>query len=105
VSRFSFETVVRGTSAIVLLRGELDLPATAALEPELARLAEEPGLETITLDLRSLDFLDSRGLQTFMLAERLLDENERRLVIVRGTSLVQRVFELTRMTERLEFVD
>jgi anti-anti-sigma factor len=89
----------------VLLRGELDLPATAALEPELARLAEEPGLETITLDLRSLDFLDSRGLQTFMLAERLLDENERRLVIVRGTSLGQRVFELTRMTERLEFVD
>jgi anti-anti-sigma factor len=105
VSRFSFETVVRGASAIVLLRGELDLPATAELEPELARLAEEPGLETLTLDLRSLDFLDSRGLQAFVLAERLLDENERRLVIVRGTSLVQRVFELTRMTERIEFVD
>jgi anti-anti-sigma factor len=89
----------------VLLRGELDLPATAALEPELARLAEEPGVDTVTLDLRALDFLDSRGLQSFMLAERLLESNERRLLIVRGTSLVQRVFELTRMTERLEFVD
>jgi anti-anti-sigma factor len=89
----------------VLLRGELDLLATAELEPELARLAEEPGVDTVTLDLRRLDFLDSRGLQAVMLAERLLDENERRLVIVRGTSLVQRVFELTRMSERLEFVD
>ena len=34
-----------------------------------------------------------------------LDDNERRLVLVRGPSPVQRVFELTHMTERLEFVD
>jgi anti-anti-sigma factor len=105
VSRFSFETVVRGASAIVLLRGELDLLATSALEPELCRLAEEPGVDTVALDLRSLDFLDSSGLRSVMAAERLLDENERRLVLVRGTSLVQRVFELTRTTERLEFTD
>ena len=37
MSRFDYETVVRGALAIVVLRGELDLPATAALEPELAR--------------------------------------------------------------------
>jgi hypothetical protein len=34
-----------------------------------------------------------------------LEESERRLVLVRGPSAVQRVFEITRMTERLEFVD
>jgi anti-anti-sigma factor len=89
----------------VLLRGELDLLATSELEPELTRLAEEPGLDTVALDLRALDFLDSFGLQSVVLAERLLEENERRLVLVRGTSDVMRVFELTRMTERLEFVD
>jgi anti-anti-sigma factor len=105
VSRFSFETVVHGASAIVLLRGELDLLATSELEPELTRLAEEPGVDTVALDLRSLDFLDSSGLRSVMAAERLLEENERRLVLVRGTSLVQRVFELTRTTERLEFID
>jgi anti-anti-sigma factor len=105
VSRFSFETVLRGASAIVLLRGELDLLATSELEPELTRLAGEPGVDTVALDLRALDFLDSYGLQSVLLAERLLEENERRLVLVRGTSLVQRVFELTRMADRLEFVD
>jgi anti-anti-sigma factor len=105
VTRFSFETEVSGPSAIVRLRGELDLPATCELEPELTRLAEAPGVDTVTLDLRSLDFLDSSGLRSVVLAERLLEENERRLVLVRGTSLVQRVFELTRMTERLEFID
>jgi anti-anti-sigma factor len=105
VSRFGFETEVRGALAIVALRGELDLLATAALEPELERLADEPGVDVVALDLRALDFLDSSGLRAVVLASRRLSENERRLVLVRGPSPVQRVFEITRMTERLEFVD
>jgi anti-anti-sigma factor len=105
VSRFGFEIEVRGALAIVALRGELDLPATAALEPELERLADEPGIDVVALDLRALDFLDSSGLRAVVLAARKLADNERRLVLVRGSSPVQRVFEITRMTERLEFVD
>jgi anti-anti-sigma factor len=89
----------------VLLRGELDLQATAELEPELARLIEEPGVREVALDLRELDFLDSSGLRAVMCAARALGENDRRLVLVRGPSLVQRVFELTRTTEQLEFVE
>ena len=38
MSRFEFETAVRGAVALVTLRGELDLHATADLEPELERL-------------------------------------------------------------------
>jgi anti-sigma B factor antagonist len=105
LSRFGFETVVRGALAIVALRGELDLPATSALEPELERLAAEPGIEVVTLDLRGLDFLDSSGLRAVLRAGTRLTDNERRLVLVRGSSPVQRVFEITHMTERLEFVD
>ena len=97
--------MVRGALAIVVLHGELDLPATAALEPELERLADEPGIDVVALDLRRLDFLDSSGLRAVVLAAARLTENERRLVLVRGSSPVQRVFELTHMTERLEFVD
>ena len=89
----------------MLLRGELDLLATSELEPELARLAEEPGVAEVALDLRELDFLDSSGLRAVQFAPRQLAENDRRLVLVRGPSLVQRVFELTRTTEQLEFVE
>ncbi len=105
MSRFSFTTAVDGATATVLLRGELDLLATSELEPELARLADEPGVSDVALDLRELDFLDSSGLRTVLSAARLLRENDRRLVLVRGPSPVQRVFELTRMTERLDFID
>ena len=66
--RFWFETEVRGALAIVELRGELDLLATAALEPELERLADAPRFDVVALDLRPLDFLDSSGLRSIVLA-------------------------------------
>jgi anti-anti-sigma factor len=105
VTRFEFDTAGRGPLALVTLRGELDLPGAAQLEPELGRLAREPGLDAVALDLRGLDFLDSSGLRVLMAADRALRDRDRRLVLVRGPQPVQRVFELTRMTERLEFVD
>ena len=104
MTRFSFETELRGALAVVELHGELDLLATAALESELERLADEPGVDVVALDLRPLDFVDSSGLRVVLLANERLDSNERRLVLVRGSSDVQRVFEITHMAERLDFV-
>jgi anti-sigma B factor antagonist len=105
MSRFGFETAVRGPVAIVTLRGELDMTATAQIEPELERLYCQTRLDVVALDLRGLDFLDSSGLRTIVLAATQLADEDRRLVLVRGPVSVQRVFEITRMTERLEFVD
>ena len=105
MSRFAFDTAERAAFALITLEGELDLPATAELEPEMERLATEPGVEIVALDLRGLEFLDSSGLRLVVVAERRLREAGRRVVLVRGPQPVQRVFEITRMTERLEFVD
>jgi anti-anti-sigma factor len=105
VARFEFDTAGRGALALVTLRGELDLPGAAQLEPELGRLAREPGLDAVALDLRGLDFLDTSGLRLFVAADRTLRDCDRRLVLVRGPQRVQRVFELTRLAERLEFID
>ena len=103
--RFEFETVVQGPRALVTLRGELDMLATAELEPELERLAEHPTVEVVAVDLRGLDYLDTNGLRAVVCARDQLDEVGMRLVLVRGPIAVQRVFEITRMTERLHFVD
>ena len=103
MSRFGLQTTAIGPVALVTLRGELDLLATAELEPELERVRRE--LDVVALDLRALTFLDSAGLRTILLARDRLDSEDRRLVLVRGPRDVQRVFEITRMTERLEFVD
>src|SRR3954452_8443546 len=87
MSRFGFETAVRGRVDVVTLRGELDLAAAADLEPALAELLEGP-YDVVALDLRELDFLDSSGLRLVVMARnRLLDE-DRRLVLVRGSERV-----------------
>jgi anti-anti-sigma factor len=103
--RFEFETAIQGPRALVTLRGELDTLATAELEPELERLAEHPTVEVVAVDLRGLDYLDTSGLRAVVCARDQLEEVGMRLVLVRGPIEVQRVFEITRMTERLEFVD
>jgi anti-anti-sigma factor len=104
MSRFAFDTALRGRVAMVTLRGELDLAAAAELEPELDGLLDG-AFDVVALDLRRLDFLDSSGLRLIVLARNKLLEDDRRLVLVRGPQRIQRVFEITRMTERLEFVD
>jgi anti-anti-sigma factor len=104
VPRFSFRTTIDGGRANVALRGELDLLATTEIEPELTRLASEPGIDEVALDLRELDFLDSSGLRSVLLGAQLCDEADRRLVLFPGPTPVQRVFELTRVTDRLEFI-
>jgi anti-sigma B factor antagonist len=104
VPTLEFETTRNGAVAVITATGELDLSGAALLEGELERLAEEPDLATVVLDLRGLEFMDSSGLRLVVLADMQARESGRRFVLVRGTETVHRVFEITRMSERLEFV-
>jgi anti-sigma B factor antagonist len=100
-----FETTRNGTVAVVAPTGELDLSGAAILEAELERLAVEPELATVVLDLRGLEFMDSSGLRLVVLADMRAREAGRRFSLVRGGDTVHRVFEITRMSERLDFVE
>jgi anti-sigma B factor antagonist len=89
---------------VIALSGELDLAGAAALEQELARLEGEPPT-AIVLDLRDVSFMDSSGLRLIAVASRRAEERGARLALVPGGEQVMRVFEITRMRERLDFVD
>ena len=105
MSRLKIEHRERGPLAVLELHGELDISGTSAIEPELERLADDPGIEVVALDMRSLDFMDSSGLRLVVLTDQRLRAAGRRLALVRGPESVQRVFEITRMTDRLDFYD
>ncbi len=88
----------------VALRGELDLEHAYTFDEELRRVeALEP--PCILLDLRELSFLDSTGLSRIVAARRRARKAKRRLVLVRGTAAVQRVFQLTALDEAFEIVN
>ena len=74
------------------------------LDAELSRARREPGVRAIVVDLSALDFIDSSGLRSVVLADRRASEQGLRFALVAGGEPVHRVFEITRMSERLTWV-
>lgn len=86
------------------LRGELDISTATALEDDLRRVeASKPAL--IVLDLKQLEFMDSTGLRLLISADTRARDDGRRLAIVKGNEMVQRVLRLTRLDERLDIIE
>ena len=98
-------TVHDAADGVVLaLSGELDYAATAALEAELERL-EQQAPQRLVVDLREITFIDSSGLRLLLAADARARSAGRRLELVRGPDVVQRVFEISLLDRRLTFVD
>ena len=94
-----------GTNQVeVFLDGDVDIASADEIEARIRSAeAEEPLV--ILIDLRQVSFLDSSGLRLILGAAVRAKAAGRRLVLVRGPERVQRVFELTNLQSRLEFVD
>jgi anti-anti-sigma factor len=88
----------------VALAGELDIVNAPQLEGQLAAI-EAGGVETLVLDLREVEFIDSTGLRALIAANERARSAGRRLVIVRGAKAVDRLLNLTQLDQRLEIVD
>lgn len=101
----SFQSTVVGDVAVVALTGELDVAAAALVEGEIDRMTADHSPSTIVLDLSQLDFMDSTGLRLVVLSDQKLRAQGRRFALIRGSDEVHKVFEITRMAERLDFVD
>jgi anti-anti-sigma factor len=105
VTLLSFKTTVTGNVAVVALTGELDVAGSGLLEHELDRVMADYAPRALVLDLSELEFMDSTGLRLVVLADARAAQQGHTFAIVRGKTDVQRVFEITRMTERLRFLD
>ena len=86
------------------LFGELDIAAAPQVDGALAEL-ERDRPERIVLDLRGLTFLDSTGLRSLLGADSRARDEGRRLTLIQGPDVVQRVFSITGLDGRLDIVD
>jgi anti-sigma B factor antagonist len=103
-SPFRLEVRTAGRATQIVVHGELDLASGPELEAELGRVSKSP-TERLIVDLRQLDFMDSTGLSILVKAhQRAIDEG-REFGLVRGSQQVQRLLELTGVTERLPMAD
>jgi anti-sigma B factor antagonist len=91
------------STVLIALRGDLDLAHAYTFDEELRALeARQPA--SIVIDLRELKFLDSCGLARLLAARRRARRQGHRLVLVRGSAAVQRLFALTAVDEAFEMV-
>ena len=102
VSEFGIEEQRRGGTVVLALRGELDLVSAEQVAARLdaLRAAGEP----VLLDLDALDFMDSSGLRMVLNAAEASDSSGWGFSLTHGPEQVQRLFESTRVTERLPIV-
>jgi anti-sigma B factor antagonist len=93
-------------TALIALRGELDLVTVSKVAEVVDELAPETdGLRHIVLDLRGLTFIDLTGLRELLRQNEFARANRHNLAIVRGTRAIDRVLKLTNTAELLVLVD
>jgi anti-anti-sigma factor len=89
---------------VIQPRGELDLATRDELH-EALMAALEGGAQTIVLDLSELKFIDSSGIKVINLGIRRASDRQRAFFLRRGPDHIQRIFDVTGITDRLPFID
>jgi anti-sigma B factor antagonist len=91
---FSLSVVPAVDRATVVLAGDLDIGTADVLEREMDDL-RRIGIGAITIDLRRVGFIDSRGLQLLLVLRNAAKREGRGLTLVPAPDNVQRLFALT----------
>jgi anti-sigma B factor antagonist len=93
---------LEGDGHVVTPIGDLDCHSVALLEEAVCACSAADG-PSITLDLRRLTFIDSSGLWTITSAKRWCDRQARCFTLVPGPAPIQRIFEVTGLSDVLPF--
>ena len=78
-------------AAWVHVAGELDM----ATSPQLEQALSESHARLVVLDLRAVEFMDCAGVHVIVSASSDARRDGRRLILLRGSRTVDRVFALT----------
>jgi anti-sigma B factor antagonist len=101
VGEFRMSVSSDGARRTLLLGGELDLVSAGELEGAVSRLCSEELVELV-LDLRELTFVDSTGLRAILTCWEFT-KGRCGFLLVPGPRAVQRLFEVTGLSDRLPF--
>jgi anti-sigma B factor antagonist len=92
----------QGDRHTLSLTGELDIASVPVLEAKAKQLFSE-GARELVLDLGSLEFIDSSGLNSILRVRALCEEHMCDFALTPGERPIQRLFEVTRLIDRLPF--
>jgi anti-anti-sigma factor len=104
--QFSVEARTHRRTALVALRGELDMLTVSKVAEVIEELEPQAeGVRHLVLDLRGLTFMDSTGLCELVKQNEFARSNHHNLAVVRGTDAIERLLEVTGVKDHLVLVD
>jgi anti-anti-sigma factor len=89
---------------VVALSGELDAAAYDEVDVQIERI-DAAAPEAFALDLRGLRFMDSSGVRIVIRERERVTNRGGRFAVVRGSELVDRLFNLVGLDGVIELVD
>jgi anti-anti-sigma factor len=101
---FDLQTETEGSSALLRIRGDLDLQVVDQVTEALTQL-EAAGPELLVIDVSGLSFMDSTGMGAIAAAHIRAMEAGRRFAIVRPPAGVRQAFDRTRLDEVITITD
>jgi anti-sigma B factor antagonist len=104
--QLAVEARMRRRTALVALRGELDLVTVSKVAQVIEGLeVQADGVRHLVLDLRGLTFIDVVGLRELIRQNEHARAGRHNLAVVRGTEAIERVLALTGVRDQLVLVD
>lgn len=89
---------------MVAPRGDVDIASASAVQAALEARAGND--ETLVLDLRAVEFLDTSGLRLVVEFSRRARDGGYRFAVVRGSERVHRIFQIAGIDDaEVDFVD
>ena len=101
---FGIETEAQGSSALVTIRGDLDIQVAEHVAAELDRV-EATGPDNLVLDLRRLSFMDSSGMAVVAAAQTRAAAAGRRFAVVSPPAGVMHAFRVSGLAELITIAD
>jgi anti-sigma B factor antagonist len=93
----------RGGRVVLHLRGEFDISGVRDFQRAISTIAEDA--QIVCIDLRGLSFMGASGLRSLLDVQGRSRRDGFSLLVVKGPPLVQRVFEMTGVDQRLVMLD
>ena len=84
-----------GTTAEVVIDGELDMAGAFRLEPAIERVVSESRVDELVFDLAGVSFMDSAGLGSLLSSHERLKDLGIKARVTRPSRAVERVLDST----------
>ena len=94
-------TNISNQNLIISLSGRLDTVTSPQLEEEINRSSFEE-IETVTLNMRSLEYISSAGLRVILMLHKKLAGTNGKLRLINVNDMIMEIFTMTGMDSFLE---